>query len=376
MNKTQGIVVLAQNTYQNPDLKLQYEGIHVDVWYQELAYLEGQHVWYKNDIYRAIDTVTENTEFSEKFFKLTIKDVKLYSDKNKYLEYAEIFTGDLVLNDNKIYLVNYDGKTNYVDQACLLAMSISKSNPGTKISIITNDSVPKQYVEFFDKIIPIPWGDDAKDSEWKIENRWKIYHSSPYDRTIVMDTDMIVLQDISSWWSFLSNYDLFFTTKVLTYRGELVTSDYYRKTFTNNGLLNLYAGLHYFEKSELASTFYKWMKYILYNWKKFYRELISKDVPAHPSIDVISSLVAKILDCEEQITNNKSSFPTFVHLKPNCQNWAMPRNRWQEKVSMYITNNLEIKIGNYKQTGILHYTEKDLLSNKNVLEKYRNMLNV
>lgn len=376
MDKTQGIVVLAQNTYDNPDLKLQYDGIHVDVWYKELQYLKGQHVWYDDNVYRALNDVKENTDFSQNNFKLAIKDVKVYSDKNKHLDYKEIYTGDLVLVDNKIYLVNYDGKTNYVEQACLLAMSLSVSNPGTKISVITNDNVPEQYVDFFDKIIPIPWGDDAKDSVWKIENRWKIYHSSPYDRTMVMDTDMLVLQDISSWWDFLSNYELFFTTNVLTYRGEPVTEDYYRKTFVNNNLPNLYAGLHYFEKSEFASVFYKWMKFILYNWKKFYRELISKDVPKNPSIDVISALTAKILDCEDQITNKKSSFPTFVHLKPRCQNWVNSKNRWQEKISMYITNDLNVKIGNFKQSGILHYTEKDIISNKNILEKYRNMLNV
>ena len=48
----------------------------------------------------------------------------------------------------------------------------------------------------FDQIIPIPFGDAADDSEWKVENRWKIYHASPYDETIVMDTDMLVLQNI------------------------------------------------------------------------------------------------------------------------------------------------------------------------------------
>ena len=83
---------------------------------------------------------------------------------------------------------------NYVNQAELLAMSLKDTNPKTKISIVTNNEV--EFKQLFDKIIPIPWNDDAEFSKWKIENRWKVYHASPYDETIVMDTDMLVLQNI------------------------------------------------------------------------------------------------------------------------------------------------------------------------------------
>ena len=131
-------------------------------------------------------------------------------------------------------LAQNSDSVDYVEQACILAMSLHATNSNSKISIITNDSVPEDYISLFDKVIPIPFGDSAKDSEWKIENRWKIYHASPYEETLVLDTDMLILQDISFWWEFLSQYELYFTSKVLTYRGEAVTSDYYRKTFSAN----------------------------------------------------------------------------------------------------------------------------------------------
>ena len=134
---------------------------------------------------------------------------------------------------------------NYVEQACLLAMSLAVTNSGTKISVVTNDTVPDEYNSLFDQIIPIPFTDDASTSDWKIENRWKLYHASPYDQTMILDTDMLILQDISTWWEFLSNYQIFFTSKVYTYRGEIVSNDYYRKAFTANNLPNLYSGLHY-----------------------------------------------------------------------------------------------------------------------------------
>lgn len=264
---------------------------------------------------------------------------------------------------------------NYVEQACLLAMSLQATNSNDKISIITNDQVPAEYQELFDRIIPIPFGDDAEESEWKIENRWKIYHATPYDYTIVLDTDMLILQDISAWWKFLSNYELFFTSKVYTYRNEKVTNNYYRKAFVENQLPNLYTGLHYFEKSDFAQEFYKWMELITQNWQLFYGQYVKKHYPKGPSMDLTASIAAKILDCENQITNSVAKFPSFTHMKPCVQNWTKQIDHWQDYVRPYIDRECNIHIGSYIQTGILHYTEKDF-ANQKLFDRYRNLLNV
>ena len=66
-------------------------------------------------------------------------------------------------------------EVDYVQQAYLNAMSIKATNNDANICLITNDEVPTKYKPLFDHIVEIPWGDHAKDSDWKIENRWKIY---------------------------------------------------------------------------------------------------------------------------------------------------------------------------------------------------------
>ena len=35
----------------------------------------------------------------------------------------------------------------------------------------------------------------------------------PFDETIVLDADMLVLEDITHWWKALSNYELYYTIK-------------------------------------------------------------------------------------------------------------------------------------------------------------------
>ena len=264
---------------------------------------------------------------------------------------------------------------NYVNQATLLAMSLKHTNPETKISIITNDEVEQQIL--FDHIIPIPWNDDAKNSQWKIENRWKIYHASPYEKTIVMDTDMLVLLDISTWWKFLDNYKIFYTSKVYTYRGDIADTSYYRKAFLANNLPNLFCGFHYFQKSDKALEFYKLLELIMQNWQAFYEKFLEGVTrPKHVSVDVCVAIAAMILDCVPEITNSNVSFPSFTHMKKNCQGWEDSSDNWQDRVGFYISRNCEIKIGNHLQSGILHYTEKDFITKSPVVERYRNLVNV
>lgn len=251
----------------------------------------------------------------------------------------------------------------YVRMAYALALSLhSSQESAVKISLITNDPVSENIRSVFDQIIEIPWGDAAEDSSWKIENRWKIYHVSPYDENIVLDTDMLVLKDLAPYWKTFENYDIYFTGKVVTYRNELVTSDYYRKAFTANNLPNIYTGLHYFKKSDKAKEFYQWMELITNNWELFYGKYVSEYYPNRPSMDVTAALVAKILDCESLITNYKSDPVDFVHMKLHLQHWKNLPDKWQHAVGTYFDNAGKLKIGNYQQNSVFHYTEKEFLT--------------
>jgi hypothetical protein len=264
----------------------------------------------------------------------------------------------------------------YVRQACACAMSIRVSNPDSKICLITNDTVQDKYKQLFTDIVEIPWGDKAKKSSWKVGNRWKIYHASPYENTIVLDTDMLVLDNISEWWNFLLKKELYYVNKVKTYKGEWFTSDYYRKSFRVHNLPNLYSGFHYYKKCDFAHEFYKWLEIVMNNWELFQGQFAGgKYFQKDCSVDVSSAIVAKILDCSEQITS-KNEYPTFVHMKLYGQNWkSLITDRWQDRVGVYLNSDLQLKIGNFRQNGIFHYTEKDFLSNE-ILETYEKYLGI
>lgn len=278
--------------------------------------------------------------------------------------------------DKNFTLLAQNSNDDYVKQACLCAMSIHATNPDSNVSLITNDVVPEKYKQLFDHIVEIPWEDHAKDEDWKISNRWKIYHATPYADTLVMDTDMLVLQDLSKWFAFLNNYDLYYTSNVLTYRGETVTSDYYRKAFTQFNLPNLYSGIHYFKERPLAKEFYTWLEMITNNWQLFYKNHAGgKTYQKTCSMDLSAAIAAKILNCEHSITS-KTEFPTFVHMKSKLQHWEKyDEQKWQTRVSSYLDDNLDLYVGNYKQRGVFHYTEKDF-ANNNIISTYEKYLGI
>ena len=273
-----------------------------------------------------------------------------------------------------IVLIAQNSEYDYVEQACALAMSIRATND-TKVCLLTNDTVPSRYVDLFDVIKEIPWEDDSANMEWKVANRWKLYHASPYDETIVMDTDMLVLQNLDSWWNFLSNYEVFYTSKVYTYRGEVVNDTYYRKTYIANNLPNVYAGFHYFKKCDFAKDFYSWLELVMNNWQFFYGQYASKEYQNFLSVDTSTAIVTKILDCEDKITNKKVTFPSFTHMKPRIQGWYNPSETWRSRVGAYLTDDLQLKIGNHQQQGIFHYTEKEFLDASKI-QKYERYLNI
>ena len=278
------------------------------------------------------------------------------------------------MNKNFILVAQNTLTEDYVTQACLCAMSIHATTPGASVSVITDDTIPDEYTGLFEHIIPIPWGDLAEKYDWKIHNRWKIYFISPYESAVVLDTDMLVLEDLTRYFEFFENYDIWLTSNVLDYRGNSITSDFYRKRFTKYNLPNVYFGLHYFKKSDFALDFYNWLDIITNNWKEFYN-VDNNLIQDWASMDITAAMTTSILDCESKVTNSTLTTPTFVHMKPNIQNWTGITEKWQTKVGTYLTDDLELYIGNFKQSGIFHYTENDFVTS-DILTVYKNKVGI
>jgi len=163
-----------------------------------------------------------------------------------------------------------------------------------------------------------------------------------------------------------SPYDLVWTNSVRDWRGNIATSDFYRKVFTANQLPNIYTALGYFRKTTQVLEFFELAKMITWNWQKFFESFLEPNTrPDFFSTDVAFALAMKILDFE-QISNNITSFPTFTHMKSQIQGWTTEpiSEDWQDHLKVFFTSDGELKIGNHRQIYPLHYHVKNFLSNR------------
>jgi hypothetical protein len=263
-------------------------------------------------------------------------------------------------NKGFLILAQNNESVDYVRQAYALALSIVKTqSTHKKVSLLTNDTVPEEYKHAFDQIIPIPWTDGVL-SRYAADNRWKFIYASPYDETIVLDSDMLFFEDISSVWDHLDQYELFFASKVVNFKNKIVTDTRNRQTFIKNNLPNVYFALHYFKKTEFSFRFYKTLELVVRNWQGFYNVVTPKITQPWVSMDVSAAIAIKLLDIEAQVTNPNLDF-TFVHMKPNVQDWDTIPVRWTNFADFYVTDDFKLFVNQYKQNKIFHYTENEFL---------------
>jgi len=258
----------------------------------------------------------------------------------------------------------------YLQQAYALALNLkltqsTVNNLTVCVDPATKKLITSKHKKVFDHIVDIPWNDEAEQADWKINNKWKYLYMTPYDETVILDTDMIFPTDVSHWWDILSQRDIWATTKVRTYKGEIVSSDYYRKYFTLNNLPNVYTAFFYFKKCELASELFAMNEIIFQNWQRFFFKYMPKGKPDFLSGDVAFALAMKLLGVEHECTReNIDTVPTFVHMKSHIQNvpTSLIDENWSNTLPTYYRSYKDFHIGNFAQHLPFHYVEKDWLT--------------
>lgn len=252
-------------------------------------------------------------------------------------------------------------KTDYLKLAYALALSIKNTQKEgyDQVALVIDD--PSALDNFksvwvFDHVIP--W-----DQEIFWDGRSWMDELSPFENTVCLDADMLFTRDYSHWAEyFIENSDLYVANKAYTYRGEVITNDYYRTTFTKNNLPNLYSFYTFFKRdSELAKEFFCLGRSIIKNPIEYSNHFLTEHKPKVIGTDEAFALSAKILDIVDNISY-ELEFPRVVHMKPMIQNWPWPADSWSNHVGFYLNTNGGLKIGNYQQHDIVHYVEKEKMT--------------
>lgn len=278
-----------------------------------------------------------------------------------------------------VTIAENSGDIDYLRMAYALDLSLKATQkPGYNnltVLVTPGTQVPEKYDAAF-HIMELPWVDDAKDEDWKVHNKWKYLHCSPYDETVFLDADMLFLRDVSHWWDIMATQDIWFSTNPLTYRGTSFEGNYYREVFKKNNLPNIYTAFTYFKKTPLTYEIFHMVELITHNWEHFEYEFLSEMRPKRFSMDVAFALALKLTDHISDATNSYWDVPKFIHMKTRGQGWRPKHNLekslqedWTKYVPIYFTPQLELKIGAYKILEPFHYHVKSFLTDE-IIEHY------
>lgn len=178
-----------------------------------------------------------------------------------------------------VLIARNNSKVDYIKQANWLANRISKYM-NLRTSIITDNVayVKKHYPDTFEHIIEIPnehnyTHKSYKDGlyartnlEFKNTARCDVYELTPYDETLLMDTDVAISND-------LLNNCFNEDNDIMLYKDAVELSNWRDLTefdrISPNSIEFYWATVVFFRKSKVAETFFNCVKHIQHNWHHY-----------------------------------------------------------------------------------------------------------
>ena len=267
-----------------------------------------------------------------------------------------------------LIVISKSDTVDYLKLAYCLALTIKITQPNGYNNVAIATDCPSEISSLaspwvFDNII------EFNSSNW--DGRVEMDLISPYDATVCLDADIIMLEDISSTIQLLMNTtDLYLPTVVNTYRYEPVSSTAHRETFVKNNLPNIYSLFTFFKKGTNTQVF-DTARAITKFKDEYSEEYLSMCFPKLLGTDEALALSLKIHGIPTKWFNYVKL--PVVHLKPQIQNWNWSATTISDYIGIHVTKHGEVILDKFLQRGVVHYVEKSIVTDE-VISIYENIL--
>ena len=256
-----------------------------------------------------------------------------------------------IIDERGYLIIAVNTQVDYVSCARRLAHSLRAWHPDVKICLLSDKTHPD--CEVFDYVKKLPYGDLNFYNDWRLENDWQAGYASPFRQTIKLEADMLVTSPIDHWWTMLQHRDVVVSTGARDFYDNVADSRFYRKTFDNNNLPDIYNAITYWKVSRTASEFWLWVRRIFENWDKY--KTLLKFPDSVPTTDVVYAMTAQIMG-PEMVTMPFTTYPKIVHMKRHMV--PIQLNDWTKELVWEIDDNC-LRINTVAQNGLFHYHIKD-----------------
>jgi hypothetical protein len=240
---------------------------------------------------------------------------------------------------NKGFVIMAQGD-DYVKCASALEKSIKRVMPDANITIVTTAMLPH--------------GDQAPNTNWKLQNDWQVYEASPYEYTIKLEADMYIPKNIDYWWDILSHRDLVVSSAIRNYKQDISDNRVYRRFIDDNNLPDAYNAITYFKKSDIAKQFFAIVRDVFENWDH-YKASLRCNAQELATTDWAYAIACHIMGVENTMMPTFTDM-TMVHMKQYIN--EIPTENWTDTL-VYECLPDHIRIQTIPQRYPLHYHIKN-----------------
>ena len=200
----------------------------------------------------------------------------------------------------------------YVKCASALEKSIKRVMPDANVTIVTTDM--------------LPYGDQAPNTNWKLQNDWQVYDASPYEYTIKLEADMYIPKNIDHWWDVLSHRDIVVSSAIRNYKQDISDNRVYRRFIDDNNLPDAYNAITYFKKSDTAKQFFAIVRNVFENWTE-YKSSLRCNAQELATTDWAYAIACNIMGIENTMMPTFTDM-TMVHMKQYIN--ETPTENWTD----------------------------------------------
>lgn len=191
---------------------------------------------------------------------------------------------------------------------------------------------------------------------------WQVYEQSPYDKTFKLEADMIVTRSLDSWWNYVKDRDLHVATGCRNYLQQMSKSRFYRQVNDTNILPDLYNGITYFKKSDIAKQFFLTVRQIFKDWTEINRSLKQPSQLEYGDTDTVYAIAAQIIGIENCTIPNSPI--QFVHMKQKINNCLV--DDWTKELVWELIGS-DFRVNTVSQLYPVHYHIKSLATSLEAL---------
>jgi hypothetical protein len=220
--------------------------------------------------------------------------------------------------------------------------SLKHWNPRARTCLITDTALECKEVDYVRLIEPDtnPYANDVQ--------AWR---QTPFRETIKLEADMLIVSDISHWWTMLRHRDVVISTGCRNWHGSLSQDRAYRQCFDANDLPDVYNAITYWRRSELARDFFALVTNLFQHWDS------AKSLLRYPedtaSTDLVYAIAAKVIG-PELVTMPFASYPKITHMRRGIAGTSTAW--WRELV--WELHDGELRVETVPQRGAFHYHDK------------------